>query len=61
MQVDRTPGDIANVLAPMVLAIGSPAFPNTLIAALRDVANVGHCMVFAFEEEELRSLGSWTG
>lgn len=52
MQVDRTPGDIANVLAPMVLAIGLPAFPNTLIAALRDVANVGHCMVFAFEEED---------
>jgi DNA-binding CsgD family transcriptional regulator len=52
MQADRTPKDIADVLAPMVLAIGLPAFPNALIDALRKVANVGHCMVFAFEEEE---------
>jgi DNA-binding CsgD family transcriptional regulator len=51
VQADRTPGDIANVLAPMVLAIGLPSFPNALIDALREVANVGHCMVFAFEEE----------
>jgi DNA-binding CsgD family transcriptional regulator len=52
VQVDRAPGDIANVLAPMVLAIGLPSFPNALIDALREVANVGHCMVFAFEEED---------
>ena len=52
MQADRTRKDIADVLAPMVLAIGQPAFPNALIDALRKVANVGHCMVFAFEEEE---------
>ena len=52
VQVDRTPKDIANVLAPMVMAIGLPSFPNALIDALRAVANVGHCMVFAFEEEE---------
>jgi DNA-binding CsgD family transcriptional regulator len=36
----------------MVLAIGLPCFPNALIGALREVANVGHCMVFAFEEEK---------
>jgi hypothetical protein len=42
VQVDRAAGDIADVLAPMVLAIGLPAFPKTLIAALREVANVGH-------------------
>jgi DNA-binding CsgD family transcriptional regulator len=36
----------------MVLAIGLPCFPNALIGALREVANVGHCMVFAFEEEQ---------
>jgi hypothetical protein len=52
MQADRAPGDIADILAPMVLAIGLPCFPNALIDALRDVADVGHCMVFAFEEEE---------
>ena len=52
MQADRTPKDIADVLAPMVLAIGARSFPNALIDALRKVANVGHCMVFAFEEEE---------
>jgi DNA-binding CsgD family transcriptional regulator len=51
VQVDRTPKDIANVLAPMVLAIGAPCFPKALIDALREVANVGHCMVFAFEGE----------
>src|ERR1700740_817612 len=44
VQADRTPGDIANVLAPMVLAIGRPSFPNALIDALREVDNVGHCM-----------------
>jgi DNA-binding CsgD family transcriptional regulator len=51
VQADRTRKDIADVLAPMVLAIGQPAFPNALIDALREVANVGHCMVFAFEQE----------
>jgi DNA-binding CsgD family transcriptional regulator len=52
VQVGRTPADLANVVAPMVLAIGSPSFPNALIGALREVSNVGHCMVFAFEEDQ---------
>jgi DNA-binding CsgD family transcriptional regulator len=52
VQVDRTPKDIANVLTPMVMAIGLPSFPNALIDALREVASVGHCMVFAFDEEK---------
>lgn len=51
MQMDRTPGHIANALAPMVLAIGRASFPHALIDTLRDVANVGHAMVFAFEDE----------
>ena len=51
VQVDRAPPDLANVLPPMVLAIGLPSFPHALIGAPRELANVGHCMVFAFEEE----------
>ena len=51
MQIDRSPGDAADVLAPMVLAIGSPSFPTALMDTVRDVANVGHCMVFAFKDE----------
>jgi DNA-binding CsgD family transcriptional regulator len=53
VQADRTPASLSGALAPMVLAIGQPSFPGALIAALRDVASVGHCMVFAFEEERL--------
>lgn len=42
---DPAAGDIASA----VLAIGRPSFPQTLLDALRRVANVGHCMVFTFE------------
>lgn len=35
-------------ITPALLAIGSDAFPDTLIGALRRAAGVGHCMVFAF-------------
>jgi DNA-binding CsgD family transcriptional regulator len=51
MQANRVTGDVTAMLAPMVLAIGQPSFQNALIDTLRGVANVGHCMVFAFEEE----------
>ena len=40
-----------NDIAPAVLAIGRPLFPQALIGALRRVAGVGHCMVFTFEGE----------
>ena len=42
---DPAAGDIASA----VLAIGRPSFPQTLLDALRRVANVGHGMVFVFE------------
>jgi DNA-binding CsgD family transcriptional regulator len=35
-------------ITPALLAIGSDAFPQTLISALRRAAGVGHCMVFSF-------------
>jgi DNA-binding CsgD family transcriptional regulator len=38
-------------ITPALLAIGRPSFPQTLIAALRRVADVGHCMVFSFAGE----------
>ena len=44
---DRAAGDIA----PTVLAIGRPTFPQALIHSLRGVADVGHCMVFSFTGE----------
>jgi DNA-binding CsgD family transcriptional regulator len=37
----------AGDIAPAVLAIGRPDFPNVLIDTLRRQADVGHCMVFA--------------
>ena len=44
---DTRSGDIA----PAVLAIGRPSFPQVLIEVLRRVADVGHCMVFTFDGE----------
>lgn len=38
-------------ITPAVLAIGRASFPQTLIGALRRVADVGHCMVFSFAGE----------
>jgi DNA-binding CsgD family transcriptional regulator len=38
-------------IAPAVLAIGRPSFPQVLIATLRRTADVGHCMVFNFDGE----------
>ncbi|MBR0955279.1 helix-turn-helix transcriptional regulator [Bradyrhizobium canariense] len=40
---NRAAGDVA----PAVLAIGRPDFPDVLIDTLRRQAGVGHCMVFA--------------
>ncbi len=48
MAADLCPTDVASALAPMVLAIGRPSFPKLLLDTVRDAANVGHCMVFAF-------------
>jgi hypothetical protein len=39
----------AGDVAPAVLAIGRPDFPNVLIDTLRGLAGVGHCMVFALK------------
>ena len=44
---DTGSGDIA----PAVLAIGRPSFPQVLIGTLRRTAGVGHCMVFTFDGE----------
>jgi len=38
----------AAAITPAVLAIGRPHFPQSLIASLRRLAEVGHCMVFSF-------------
>ncbi|CCE06990.1 putative transcriptional regulatory protein (HTH-type), LuxR family [Bradyrhizobium sp. STM 3843] len=43
--------DAAGAVSPVVLAIGQSSFPQVLIEALGAVANVGHCMVFAFDDE----------
>jgi DNA-binding CsgD family transcriptional regulator len=56
MKAGRHPGDAASVLAPLVLEIGQPSFPQRLIDTVRAVAHVGHCMVFAFEQHTAR----WT-
>jgi DNA-binding CsgD family transcriptional regulator len=45
------PTDSSSVIAPMVLAIGRPSFSQVLMDTVRAVADVGHCMVFAFETE----------
>ncbi|MGJ5075136.1 helix-turn-helix transcriptional regulator [Bradyrhizobium oligotrophicum] len=48
----QEPGiEAAGAVGAMVLAIGQPAFPQVLIETLRIVADVGHCMVFAFEDQ----------
>lgn len=39
----------ASDVAPAVLAIGHPAFPQALLGTLRSLADVGHCMVFSFD------------
>lgn len=38
-------------ITPALLAIGRASFPQTLIDALRCIADVGHCMVFSFAGE----------
>jgi len=48
----RMSHDIAHTdITGAVLAIGRPTFPQALIGALRQVADVGHCMVFSFAGE----------
>jgi DNA-binding CsgD family transcriptional regulator len=49
MAADQRLTDFASALAPLVLAIGRSSFPKLLLDTVRDVANVGHCMVFSFE------------
>jgi DNA-binding CsgD family transcriptional regulator len=44
---DKAAGDITAA----VVAIGRPAFPQALMATLRSLADVGHCMVFSFAGE----------
>jgi DNA-binding CsgD family transcriptional regulator len=56
MSAGRNSGEVAFVLAPMVLAIGQPSFSKVLLDTVRDVANVGHCMVFAFEDQAARCM-----
>ncbi|WP_315775951.1 MULTISPECIES: helix-turn-helix transcriptional regulator [unclassified Bradyrhizobium] len=43
--------EAAGAVGAMVLAIGQPEFPQVLIETLRTVADVGHCMVFTFENQ----------
>ncbi len=45
--MDAAVGDIA----PAVLAIGRPNFPDVLIETLRRQADVGHCMVFSLTRD----------
>ncbi|MCK1514031.1 helix-turn-helix transcriptional regulator [Bradyrhizobium sp. 190] len=42
---------VTSDITPAVLAIGRPEFAQSLIATLRRVADVGHCMVFSFASE----------
>ncbi|OAF07376.1 helix-turn-helix transcriptional regulator [Bradyrhizobium neotropicale] len=52
MEASRAPGwSHDNDIAPAVLAIGRPSFPQTLIETLRRIAGVGHCMVFTFDDD----------
>ncbi len=43
------PGD--QDVAGAVLAIGRPTFPDALMRTLRRIADVGHCMVFSFADD----------
>jgi DNA-binding CsgD family transcriptional regulator len=55
MKADAFRDQAISDITPAVLAIGRPSFPQTLIGALRRVADVGHCMVFSFEGERSAS------
>ncbi|MGJ4994115.1 helix-turn-helix transcriptional regulator [Bradyrhizobium sp. HKCCYLS3077] len=48
MEAIRSGVDATSAVSALVLAIGQPSFPAVLIDTLRDVADVGHCMVFSF-------------
>jgi DNA-binding CsgD family transcriptional regulator len=48
---DAFDGQAFGDLSSAVLAIGQSAFPNVLLAVLKRVAEVGHCMVFTFDGE----------
>lgn len=51
MEAGRAPaGPGNNDIAPAVLAIGRPSFPQALLDTLRRIGSVGHCMVFTFDE-----------
>ncbi|MGC2776925.1 MAG: helix-turn-helix transcriptional regulator [Bradyrhizobium sp.] len=51
MEAHRPGVEAAGAVSAMVLAIGRESFPNVLIDTLRAVADVGHCMVFTFEDQ----------
>ena len=51
MEAQRAHIEAAAAVCPLVLAIGQSSFAQTLIETLRTVADVGHCMVFAFDDE----------
>ncbi|MGJ4928728.1 helix-turn-helix transcriptional regulator [Bradyrhizobium sp. HKCCYLS2038] len=51
MEASRPGVDATGAVSAMVLAIGKPSFPHVLIDTLRAVADVGHCMVFTFEDQ----------
>ena len=51
MQVDQDVAPQGASLADAVLQIGTAAFPQTLLKAARDLADVDHCMVFGFQSD----------
>jgi len=51
MEARGTGVDTAGAISSLVLAIGQPSFPEVLIETLRIVADIGHCMVFTFEDQ----------
>ncbi|UFZ03840.1 helix-turn-helix transcriptional regulator [Bradyrhizobium ontarionense] len=51
MEAHRPGVEAAGAVSAMVLAIGQTSFPDVLIDTLRTVADVGHCMVFTFEDQ----------
>ena len=51
MKADAFGDQAIRDITPAVLAIGRASFPQTLLGALRRIADVGHCMVFSFAGE----------
>ena len=55
MKADAFRAQAIRNIMPAVLAIGRASFPQTLLGALRRIADVGHCMVFSFDGERSSS------